>query len=91
MKIVHCPSSIDNVKVLVAQLDSALASEANVEGVQPTENQKLTTSPESDTPIITPIESKFPPELQEIIDRWDNLPEHIREAIQALVKAYKRD
>jgi len=28
-----------------------------------------------------------PPELREIIDRWDTLPEHIKAAISALVKS----
>lgn len=32
----------------------------------------------------------YPSGLQEIIDRWDDLPEHIKAAIQALVESVNR-
>ena len=36
-----------------------------------------------------PIQAdSYPPELLRIAKVWDNLPEHIREAIQALVKPF---
>lgn len=38
------------------------------------------------TSSVTPIIKAPPPELQEIINRWDNLPEHIRQTIQMLVE-----
>ena len=74
-------------QVPVAQLDRVLASEANVEKTQVAKNSEVTTFPKTDTPIITPISSDFPPELQEIIDRWETLPEHIKQAITSLIQA----
>ena len=28
----------------------------------------------------------YPPELKEIVDRWDSLPEHIKQAIASIVR-----
>jgi hypothetical protein len=39
------------------------------------------------TSIVTPIITASPPELQEIINQWENLPEHIKQTIQMLVEA----
>ena len=33
--------------------------------------------------------SDFPSDLQEIIKRWDGLPEHIKAAIKALMQTHK--
>jgi hypothetical protein len=33
----------------------------------------------------------FCPDLQQIINHWDSLPEHIKAAIKALVKTHKAE
>ena len=60
---------------------------------QPLKNKEV-----KDTPCPTPMpetvhdpvhHSVFCPELQQIIDHWDSLPEHIKAAIKALVQTHK--
>ena len=57
---------------------------------QPLENKKV-----KDTSYPTPVSETvhdpvhpltFCPDLQKIIDCWDNLPEHIKAAIRALIE-----
>jgi hypothetical protein len=58
-----------------------------------TENKQLTDSPEGrlQTSLQTNLENApkqaetIPPELMKIVEAWPNLPEHIRQAIMALV------
>jgi hypothetical protein len=38
------------------------------------------------TSSVTPIITASPPELQEIINQWENLPEHVKQTIQMLVE-----
>ena len=35
--------------------------------------------------------SHFSPDLQEIINRWDGLPEHIKKAIKALIETHNQE
>jgi hypothetical protein len=41
-------------------------------------------------PVHDPVHnSAFCSDLQQIIDHWDNLPEHIKAAIKAFVQTHK--
>ena len=59
----------------------------------------LTDTPENPLHTSLHIESEnsqnqpdsYPPELQEIINRWGDLLEHIKAAIQALVKSFSKE
>jgi len=73
-------------KVPVAQLDRVPASEAVVLDTQPQANKALTEHSEINTRDYHG-QSSYPVELQELIDHWDDLPEHVRQTIQMLVDA----
>jgi len=65
-------------------LDSASASEAVVLNTQEQTNKALTEHSEINTRDYHG-QSSYPVELQELIDHWDELPEHVRQTIQMLV------
>jgi len=55
---------------------------------QVTNNKDVTQSPQKAMVHNQVHPSHFSSDLQQIIDRWDNLPGHIKTAIQALVKPF---
>ena len=65
-----------------------MLSEHPANGLQDTLKKELSGSGKSNAPKITPNNPDLPPELQEILNRWDGLPEHIKQAIMALVKGH---
>ncbi|RKY13057.1 MAG: hypothetical protein DRP52_03675 [Planctomycetota bacterium] len=60
-------------------------------------NKELTGSPQN--PLQTSLQkdsedtsdqgNSYPAELQELINQWDELPEHVRQTIQMLVESAK--
>jgi hypothetical protein len=66
-----------NLSGPVAQLVRA----ADEDSTQRKKSKELTNI----SPSVTPIITASPPELQELINRWDDLPEHVRQTIQMLV------
>jgi len=75
----------------VAQLDSALASEANDENTQPTQNKEFTNPTETDTPDYSLSRFELPAELQFVIEQWNVLPSHVKETIKMLVETVKKN
>jgi len=62
------------------------ASEAVVLNTQEQTNKALTEQSETNTRDYHG-QSSYPVELQELINQWDDLPEHVRQTIQMLVDA----
>ena len=58
---------------------------------QKTLKQQLSNSGKSDTPKNTPVCSQKHTDLQEIIDRWEHLPEHIKQQIIETVRNVRAD
>ncbi|MBN2513570.1 MAG: hypothetical protein JXB18_11585 [Sedimentisphaerales bacterium] len=53
---------------------------------QVTPNKEVTRSPKSAT-VHNPVHGVyFSPELQQIIDHWDGLPEHIKQTIISIIQ-----
>lgn len=52
---------------------------------------RLQTSLQKDSENSLNQADSYPPELKEIIDAWNDLPEHIKAAIKALVESYQKD
>ena len=64
--------------------DNSVGSENYIKNnsTQRKNSKELTNIASSVTPIITAL----PPELQKIINQWENLPEHIKQTIQMLIE-----
>jgi len=77
----------------VAQLDSALASGAKDEKSQPTQNQGLSDNPKIRSAVCSTFSEQKnvenDTELQQVIAAWSELPEHIKQAIKALIRTNK--
>jgi len=57
-------------------------------GLTDTENSSLQTKPENSPKTPESQFEKLPPDLAEIVAVWPELPEHIRQTIKALIKAW---
>ncbi len=58
---------------------------------QVSDNKDVAHSPQSAMVHNTVHKPHFSPDLLEIIDRWDSLPEHIKAAIKALIQTHSTE
>jgi hypothetical protein len=54
-------------------------------------DKELNKTPQKQEVQNTVHHKQFTPDLQEIIDRWEKLPEHLKETIRMLVEAAKKN
>jgi hypothetical protein len=59
------------------------------ENTQGTPDKEVSNKPKSKMVHNQVHVSHFPKELQQIINRWDELPEHVRQTIKMLVESAK--